>query len=179
MAKLLSRTLIRFRRDERGTVLVEMAIVAPLMFILSAGVFEFGNLIHDKLLIEAGLEDGARFAARCNSQIYTDAGLTIDCANTARNIAIFGNVAGSGSARVRDWRTSDVTINIADPATCRSAIDPSTGTVLYLSTTSQVCIVTASSTYPYVNRDSVGFLSLLNITSITLSASHQERLIRF
>ncbi|RWL47252.1 MULTISPECIES: TadE/TadG family type IV pilus assembly protein [unclassified Mesorhizobium] len=179
MRNPLSRVLSRFRRDERGTVLVEMAIVAPMMFILSAGVFEFGNLIHDKLLIEAGLEDGARFAARCNSQLYTDAGLTMDCATTAKRIAIFGNVAGSGTARVRDWRTTDVTINIADPATCRNAVDPSTGTVLYLSTTSQVCIVTASSTYPYVTRDSVGFLTLLNITSITLSASHQERLIRF
>ncbi|PBC01420.1 pilus assembly protein TadE [Mesorhizobium sp. WSM3860] len=179
MRNPLSRALSRFRRDERGTVLVEMAIVAPLMFILSAGVFEFGNLIHDKLLIEAGLEDGARFAARCNSQLYTDAGLTIDCANTARNIAIFGNVAGSPPARVRDWRTTDVTINIADPATCRNAIDPSTGTVLYLSTTAQVCIVRASATYPYASRDSVGFLSLLNISGITLSASHEERLIRF
>lgn len=179
MRNPLSRTLNRFRRDERGTVLVEMAIVAPLMLVLSAGVFEFGNLIHDKLLIEAGLEDGARFAARCNSQLYTDAGLTIDCATTARNIAIFGNVAGSGSARVRDWRTSDVTINIADPTTCRNAVDPNTGTVLYLSTTSQVCIVTASTAYPYVSRDSIGFLSLLDITAITLSASHQERLIRF
>ncbi|TIQ38111.1 MAG: pilus assembly protein [Mesorhizobium sp.] len=179
MRNPLSRTLSHFRRDERGTVLVELAIVAPLMLLLSAGVFEFGNLIHDKLLMEAGLEDGARFAARCNSQIYTDAGLTIDCANVARNIAIFGNVAGTPPARVRDWRISDVTINIADPATCRNAIDPGTGTVLYLSTTSQVCIVTASTTYPYSSRDSVGLLSLLNITSMTLSASHQERLIRF
>ncbi|TGS87353.1 pilus assembly protein, partial [bacterium M00.F.Ca.ET.177.01.1.1] len=74
MASLLSRTLRRFRSDQRGTVLIEMAIVGPLMLLLSAGVFEFGNLIHDKMLMEAGLSDGARFAARCNSQLYTDAG---------------------------------------------------------------------------------------------------------
>ncbi|PBB85173.1 MULTISPECIES: TadE/TadG family type IV pilus assembly protein [unclassified Mesorhizobium] len=180
MASLLSRTLRRFRSDQRGTVLIEMAIVGPLMLLLSAGVFEFGNLIHDKMLMEAGLSDGARFAARCNSQLYTDAGLAaIDCADLAKNITVFGNVAGTAPARLYGWQKSDVTISIADPATCKNAIDPGTGTVLYLSTTSQVCIVTASGTYAYSSLDSAGLLSLLNITTVTLGASHQERLIRF
>ncbi len=180
MLNLLSRTLRRFRSDQRGTVLVEMSLVAPLMLVLSAGVYEFGNLIHDKLLMEAGLTDAARFAARCNNQLYTDAGYTaIDCADLAKKIAVFGNVGGTGFARVRDWTTASVTINIADPATCKNAVDPATGTLLYLSTTSQVCIVTASGTYAYGTLDSVGLFSLLNITSITLGASHQERLIRF
>ncbi|WP_245464911.1 TadE/TadG family type IV pilus assembly protein [Mesorhizobium sp. M1E.F.Ca.ET.045.02.1.1] len=178
MSSWLSRILNRFRRDERGTVIVEMSIVAPLMLILSAGVFEFGNLIHDKLLMEAGLSDGARFAARCNSALYTNAGLTIDCADTATNIAVFGNPAGTGSPRLYLWQKSDVTISIADPATCRNTVDVN-GNVMYLSTTSQVCIVTASGSYPYSVRDSIGLLSLLNISSITLGGSHQERLIRF
>ncbi|WP_245454840.1 TadE/TadG family type IV pilus assembly protein [Mesorhizobium sp. M3A.F.Ca.ET.080.04.2.1] len=73
MSNLLSRIVKRFRSDQHGTVLVEMTLVAPLMLLLSAGVFEFGNLIHDKLLMEAGLTDGARFAARCNSKLYADA----------------------------------------------------------------------------------------------------------
>ncbi|KUM25667.1 pilus assembly protein TadE [Mesorhizobium loti] len=177
MASLLSRTLNRFHRDERGTVLVELAVVAPLMFLISAGVLEFGNLIHDKLLMEAGLSDGARFAARCNSQLYTNAGLAaIDCAKIATNIAVFGNVTGTPPARVFGWQTANVTVTIADPTTCKNAVDPTTGTVLYLSTTSQVCIVTASGTLAY---SGVGLLSLLNLGPITLNASHQERLIRF
>ncbi|CDX20656.1 TadE family protein [Mesorhizobium sp. ORS 3324] len=177
MTNLLSRTFSRFRRDERGTVLVEMAIVAPLMLFLSAGVFEFGNLIHEKLLMEAGLSDGARFAARCNSQLYTDAGLAaIDCADIATNIAVFGNAAGTPPARITGWQKSDVTVTIADPTDCKNAVDPGTGTVLYLSTTAQVCIVTASGT---INYSGVGLLSLLNIGPITLTSTHQERLIRF
>ncbi|TPI26225.1 pilus assembly protein [Mesorhizobium sp. B3-1-6] len=180
MVRLIARHLRRFRRDQRGTVLVEMALVGPLMLFLSAGVFEFGNLIHDKLLMETGLSDGARFAARCNSKLYTDAGLAaIDCADLAKSITVFGNVAGTGPARLYGWKKSDVTINIADPATCKNAIDPSTGTVLYLSTTSQVCIVTASGSYAYGSLDSAGLLSLFNFTAVTLGASHQERLIRF
>lgn len=177
MAKPLSRILGRFYSDERGTALVEMAIVAPLMFLLSAGVFEFGNLIHKKLLMEAGLDDAARFAARCNSQLYTDAGLAaINCADIAANIAVYGNVGGTGSARVSGWQKANVTITIANAADCKNAVDPATGTVLYLSTTAQVCIVTAAGSLAY---NGIGMLSLLGFGPITLNASHEERLTRF
>lgn len=168
MVRLIARHLRRFRRDQRGTVLIEMAIVAPLMLLLSAGVFEFGNLIHDKLLMEAGLDDAARFAARCNSQIYTQANLTINCAAVAKNIAERGYVAG-GTERVPGF---NVTVNTS---TCYNTVDVN-GVVLYLSTTSQVCVVTASGTLAY---SGIGMLSLLNIGPITLNASHQERFIRF
>lgn len=58
MFKMLSRYLGRFRHDQRGAVMVEMTLITPLMLVLSAGVFEFGNLIHDKLLMEATVTDG-------------------------------------------------------------------------------------------------------------------------
>lgn len=178
MTKMLARCLRRFRLDQRGTVLIEMALVAPLMVVLSAGVFEFGRFIHDKFLMEAGLTDAARFAARCNSQLYTAAGLTINCAGIAANIAVFGKAnvnPATDVPRVDGWQTSNVTINIADPATCQNAV-ASDGTVLYLSTTSQVCIVTASTSFPYPD---LGMLSLVGVGSITLGGTHQERLIRF
>lgn len=150
-----------------------MTLVAPLMLILSAGVFEFGNLIHDKLLMEAGLDDGARFAARCNSQLYTDAGLTaINCANIAANIAVFGNPAGTGSARVAGWSTANVTVTIG--TNCQDVVVA--GVTLYRSVTPQVCIVRAAGTYPY---SGVGMLSLIGVAPITLSGLHEERLIRF
>ncbi|WP_246674631.1 TadE/TadG family type IV pilus assembly protein [Mesorhizobium sp. B4-1-3] len=173
MVRLIARHLTRFRRDQRGAVLVEMTLVAPLMLILSAGVFEFGNLIHDKLLMEAGLDDGARFAARCNSQLYTDAGLTaINCANIAANIAVFGNPAGTGSARVAGWQTANVTVTIG--TNCQDAVVG--GVTQYRSVTPQVCIVRAAGTYPY---SGVGMLSLIGVGPITLSGLHEERLIRF
>ncbi|WP_246684597.1 TadE/TadG family type IV pilus assembly protein [Mesorhizobium sp. B2-7-1] len=177
------RHLKKFRRDQRGAVLVEMTLVAPLMLLLSAGVFEFGNLIHDKLLMEAGLTDAARFGARCNSQMYTDAGLSaIDCADIATNIAVYGTasltVDGSGKVtntpRVSGWEKADVTVTIGAAGSCHDAV--SGGVTQYRSVTAQVCIVRAAGTYPY---SGVGMLALLNIGSITLSGSHEERLIRF
>ncbi|WP_095198237.1 TadE/TadG family type IV pilus assembly protein [Mesorhizobium carmichaelinearum] len=173
MLRLIARHLKRFRRDQRGAVLVEMTIVAPLMLTLSAGVFEFGNLIHDKLLMEAGLSDGARFGARCNSQIYTDAGLSaINCADIATNIAVFGNVAGTSPARVPGWQKANVTVTIG--TSCHNAVV--SGVTQYRSTTAQVCVVQADGTYAY---SGVGMLSFIGIGPITLSGSYQERLMRF
>ncbi|MER9726053.1 MULTISPECIES: TadE/TadG family type IV pilus assembly protein [unclassified Mesorhizobium] len=176
MFKMLSRHLDRFRRDQRGAVLVEMTLITPLMLFLSAGVFEFGNLIHDKLLMEAGLSDGARYAARCNSQMYTDyadAGFTaIDCADIAANIAVFGNAAGALPARVAGWGKTDVTITIG--TSCHNAVE--LGVTQYRSTTAQVCIVRAAGTFAY---SGVGMLSLIGVGPITLTGLHEERLIRF
>ncbi|WP_281004815.1 TadE/TadG family type IV pilus assembly protein [Mesorhizobium hawassense] len=176
MRKTLSHCLRHFRQDQGGTVLVEMALIVPLMVVLSAGIFEFGRFLHDKLLVEAGLSDAARFAARCNSQLYTDNGLTaINCATLAASIAVYGKIGGTttDTPRVVGWQASDVTIN---SSTCVNAVDPGTGTVLYLSTTSQVCVVTASTNFHYQD---LGMLSLVGVSSITVGGQHQERLIRF
>jgi Flp pilus assembly protein TadG len=174
MLRTLSRYLDGFQRDQHGTVLVEMALIAPLMLVLSAGVFEFGNLIHQKLLMEAGLSDGARFAARCNSQLYTNAGLAINCADIATNIAVFGNAAGTGSARISGWQKADVTVTIAAPGSCHDAVVA--GVTQYRATTAQVCIARAAGTLAYID---IGMLSIIGIGPITLNGFHEERLIRF
>jgi Flp pilus assembly protein TadG len=174
LATRFRRLIGRFHSDQRGSVLVEMTLITPLMVALSGGVFEFGNLIHQKLLMEAGLNDAARFAARCNSQLYADAGLAIDCADRAKNIAVFGNYAGTGTARVPGWAKADVTITIADAGSCYDAVVA--GVTQYRSTTAKVCIVRASGTKLY---SGVGMLSAIGMSAITLNAAHEERYIRF
>lgn len=186
MFRSIARKFRKFGRDQHGAVLVEMTLVAPVMLLLSAGVFEFGNLIHDKLLMEAGLTDAARFGARCNSQLYTDyasSGFSaIDCADMATNIAVYGTasltVDGSGKVtntpRVSGWDKADVTVTIGATGSCHDAVVA--GVTQYRSVMPQVCIVQATGTYPY---SGVGMLALLNIGSITLNGSHEERLIRF
>ncbi|WP_378951577.1 TadE/TadG family type IV pilus assembly protein [Mesorhizobium sp. ANAO-SY3R2] len=175
MLDALKRLRDSFGQDQRGAVLVEMTLVAPLMIILSAGVFEFGNIMHQKLLMQAGVNDAARFAARCNSQMYTEYGLpAINCADMAKNIAVFGNPAGSGSPRVADWETSDVTVAIASPADCHDAVVG--GVTQYRSVTPQVCIAKVTNAKVYAD---LGMLSVIGIGSITLNGTHEERLIRF
>lgn len=185
MFRSLARKIRKFGKDQDGAVLVEMTLVAPVMLFLSAGVFEFGNLIHDKLLVEAGLTDAARFGARCNSQLYTDyasSGFSaIDCADMATNIAVYGTASltvvngnVTNTPRVSGWQKANVTVTIGASGSCHDAV--SSGVTQYRSVTPQVCIVRAAGTYPY---SGVGMLSLLNIGPITLSGFHEERLIRF
>lgn len=52
----------RLRRDERGTTMVEMAIVFPIIFLTTLGILEFGNLSAQWILAEKATEMGARFA---------------------------------------------------------------------------------------------------------------------
>jgi Flp pilus assembly protein TadG len=169
--------LWRFTRERCGTALIETTLVVPLMLVLSSGLFEFGNMLYLKLLMDAGLRDGARFGARCNSQMYTDAGLpAINCVNLAKNVAVYGNVAGTGTVRVTGWSTAstDITIAIGDSARCRDAVV--SGTTMYHSSTAQVCIVRA---WGSLNYTGIGLLSLIGMSASRIESSQEERLIRF
>ncbi|MBP2316725.1 TadE/TadG family type IV pilus assembly protein [Azospirillum soli] len=58
--------LRRLRRDERGTTMVEMALVFPLLLVLTFAILEFGNLSYQWLIAEKATEMGARFAVTSN-----------------------------------------------------------------------------------------------------------------
>ncbi|MER9164514.1 TadE/TadG family type IV pilus assembly protein [Mesorhizobium sp. M0239] len=153
----------RFRGDESGAALVEVAITAPLVLLLSAGVFEFSNILNTRLLLEAGVEDAGRYMARCSSDWAT-------CKARAQNLAAYGTI-DSGTARVTGWLPATVDIT---KAVSLDAVDAATGTQLYLSSTTKVDVVDVSTSYSYPD---VGFWSYLGFGALTLSVSHQERVI--
>lgn len=157
----LGQIIRQFQGDERGAALVEVAITVPLVLLLSAGVFEFSNVLNTRLLLAAGVEDAARYMARCSSDWDT-------CMARAQNLAANGAVS-SGSARVDGWLPETVEIT----KTSTLATDVS-GTQLYLSNKSTVDVVDVSTSYSYPD---VGFLSYLGFGALTLSVSHQERVI--
>lgn len=166
----ITHLIKEFHRDERGAVLVEMTLITPLMIALSAGVFEFGNLIHQKLLIEAGLKDAARYAARCNPTFYLPGGLT--CEQVAANIAATGAWDGTGSARVAGWAGSDVTVDrdyLIVPVTTDAD-----GNQNYRSATNDVRTVRVSTSFEY---EGTSLLSYLGLSPITLTGAHEERVI--
>ncbi len=49
-------------KDQRGAVVVEMAIVLPLFAILLLGAFEFGSIAHDHQALQNAAREGARFS---------------------------------------------------------------------------------------------------------------------
>lgn len=166
----LSATVKQFRHEEHGSVLVEMTLITPLMIALSAGVFEFGNLIHQKLLIESGLRDAARYAARCNPDFYTPSGTT--CEQIAANIASTGTWDGTGGARVAGWGSADVTVD-RGYLTIPITVDAD-GNQNYRSATANVRTVRVSTSFEY---DGTSLLLYLGLSPIILTGAHEERVI--
>lgn len=90
-----------FIKDERGTVFVEFLIVFPVLTFLCLGFFEFANILWERQQMQVGLRDAARYWSRCRTEI---SGASTECtADIARNIAFYGNPAGSGRLRVPGW----------------------------------------------------------------------------
>lgn len=162
----LRQMIARFRGDENGTALVEMAIVTPFVLLLSAGVFEFSNILNTRLLVAAGVEDAARYMARCSADPAS--GTWAACSNVAKNIAVNGAWTG-GTARVAGWTTSQVQIDTTFTAAVDGATPPNE---LYLSSSSKVYFVNVSTQYTYPD---LGFWSYLGFGDLTLSVFHQER----
>lgn len=54
----------RFRKDERGTQLIECAIALPVMLVLFAGVAEFGRFFYTYTTLTNAVRGGARHACK-------------------------------------------------------------------------------------------------------------------
>ena len=139
--------------------MLEMAVVLPVLLAIGLGVFEFGNLIYKYHLITVGVRDAARYAAGFPSG-SRDA--------EAKNIATTGVTSG-GTNRVADWIPGDVFVAYTTfangPTSCGSAKCYRGG-----DTITTVRVWTSEAYQP------LGFLGYLGLGTITLNASHEERL---
>ncbi|MBA3442699.1 MAG: pilus assembly protein [Pyrinomonadaceae bacterium] len=65
----------RFATNERGTQMIELAIVLPLLFLLIAGVAEFGRYFYSYTTLAKATRAGARYVTRhaYNSTTQTEA----------------------------------------------------------------------------------------------------------
>ena len=53
---------LTFRRHDRGTALIEMALTLPLMLLVSAGIVEFGRAYQTWQVVTNATREGARIA---------------------------------------------------------------------------------------------------------------------
>jgi Flp pilus assembly protein TadG len=144
-----------FYKADRGSALLEGAIVLPVFLCLVCGVYEFGFYLYQQQLVTAGIRDAARFLA------LTDNPNNATYQLGARNLAVTGSPVG-GTPRVRGWSSNDVTVNV-------SAVDSPTrnssgGAII------QVITVSTDFVDP-----SLGFLGLIGLTAPAIRVSHQER----
>lgn len=103
-------------RNQAGAALIEFALVLPILLILSLVVIEVGRA----LLAYGELTKSVRDAARYLSMQTPGTRL-----NEARNLVVYGNTAGSGSAMVTGLSPA----NVPDPSWQQAGSVPEITTV--------------------------------------------------
>jgi len=101
--------LNRFRRDEQGVQLLEMAIVIPILLVLFAGVAEFGRYFYEYTTLAKASRLGSRYLiSKCvNGATNYEA--------IAKNIVVYGNAAGSGSPVLTGLTVNNVEVTYGGP----------------------------------------------------------------
>jgi Flp pilus assembly protein TadG len=86
---------------QAGTAIVEFALVLPLLLLLTMTTTEFGRAIYQYNTIVKSLRDASRY-------------LSMQTPNTklaeAKNLVVFGNIAGTGQALVPGLTVAKVSI---------------------------------------------------------------------
>lgn len=91
----------RFHDNQDGVVMVEALLLIPVLTLLTFGILEFGNMMWQRQQMQVGVRDAARYWSRCRNTINTQ--VTGCNEDVARNIAFYGNPAGTGNLRVPGW----------------------------------------------------------------------------
>ena len=97
--------LSRFRDDEKGVQLLETAIVIPILLVLFGGVAEFGRYFYEYSTAAKAARVGARYlvSKSVNSGINYEA--------QAKNLVVYGNIAGTGSPVLPGMSTANVQVD--------------------------------------------------------------------
>jgi Flp pilus assembly protein TadG len=166
--KALRAKISPFHTDDSGTSVLELAIILPVLFTIGFGVIEFGNLIYRQHLIINGVRDAARYASG-RAYDAADAAQTTAVTTAAQNIATTGEISG-GSNRISWWSSGTVAVSYA----VIDNSETSCGSSRCYRPIVDVPVVTVTTSVPY---QPLGFLGFLGLQSITLTASHQERVL--
>jgi hypothetical protein len=141
----------RLARCESGSALVEATLVLPIAIALMAGAVDFGRAFVTLSTAEKALRDAGRYLTMLPSSAVCGWGLT-----DAENLAVYGNIAGTGSPIITGWSTS--AISLAQPTPDCSSLSTST-------------IIQLTATVPYTPL----MLSAVGINSLSMNAQHEER----
>ncbi len=121
MRSIFLRKLNAFKRDDRGLQLVELAIAVPILVLLFAVAAEFGRYFQEYTTLAKGSRVAVRYLATSCVDGSDDA--------AAKNLVVYGNMAGTGSAIVNGLQTTNVTIERRNGAGAMTTGFPATITV--------------------------------------------------
>jgi Flp pilus assembly protein TadG len=159
------RGLKAFLCGTEGALLTETLIVVPVVTIFAVGILEFGNVFWQRHQVQVGVRDAARYWSRCRGI----APFNTCTQQVARNLAFYGNTAGTGPARVPGWTTADgLTITVSwtneDGQTITAAVPPSNPP--------RDALVTVTGTHRYTGSP---LMRLIDLEAFNFSYTHNQR----
>jgi hypothetical protein len=86
--KRLQRSVVSFNRDERGTQMIEFALIFPVLILIFAGTTELGRMFHQYNTLAKATRAGARYLSTVQN-VGTST-------TAAKNIVMCGNAGGCG-----------------------------------------------------------------------------------
>src|ERR1044072_2592166 len=118
---------LRFRRDEQGVQLVEVAIVVPILLMLFAAVGEFGRYFYEYTTMAKAARVGASFMISKS----VDSAST-DWVAATKKLVVYGNTAGSGTPVLPGLGINNVDVQLAGGTYKNGAGVPATVTVTFI-----------------------------------------------
>lgn len=150
--------MMRFRllrRDTRGTAAAELALMLPILLVLTFGTVELGNYFLNEHVLAKGVRDGARFAARQSFTNYNGCGTSATdvpqgLQDSTKLIVRKGSLNSADTDRLPNWDngasfTVQMTCTTTAGETALAGIY--TGTLVGTPNAAPVVIVTASLPY--------------------------------
>jgi Flp pilus assembly protein TadG len=133
--------------DMNGGAAVELALALPLLLVLLFGGFDAGNYFLAEHVVQKGVRDASRFAARLPLADYPSC--TVPSGGTAeqqtQRVARSGDPTGTAGQRLAGWSSDAMTIvTIA----CDNSSSYGTGGI-YADFPNGAPVVTVSATVPY------------------------------
>ncbi|WP_309601516.1 TadE/TadG family type IV pilus assembly protein [Sphingomonas sp.] len=156
----------RLAADRDGTAAAEMALVLPLLLALLFGTFELGNYFLAEHVVQKGVRDAARYAARLPMVNYPSCVPTSAATAQIQRVARTGRPdSGGASQRLEGW-TADTMTTVT--LTCTAT---GTYTGIYTQFPTGVTVVEVKATVPYPSL--LGTMGI-GTPSLTLGAASQS-----
>jgi hypothetical protein len=144
--------------DQAGAALVEFSLVAPFLLALAFGVAEFGRFFYQYQMVVEGLRDAGRYLARVDPTLAENQ-------ENAKKLAVSGTIEDGADPRVDGWEAGDISVSFEETSNPSLASyrgpDP-------------IRVVVVTTTFEYAD---VGLLSALGLGAISVTASHEQRVI--
>ena len=149
----------RGRGNERGTSLVEFAVVAPLLFLLLFGVIEFARLGHGFTTVWTAAGEGARYATTVGDNDNDGLPNYLDCASITETALdkVIGMSLASSDVNITFSDVAGAPVADCDPASPLPAPSPSGSTNIDNGFGVQVEVDgTFPPSFPFCRRSSTG-----------------------